>query len=323
MTPDERKRKVQELMADHRAAGGYISREEAEHIIGQAEVKEAAAKAPPAKGKREFLPFSSPLILEDEISEVADTLRSGWLTTGPKVKRFEEEFAQYVGSKHAVAVNSCTGALHLALVAEGIGPGDEVITTPFTFIATANVILHVGAKPVFVDIRPDTFNIDVDKIEEAITPKTKVIMPVHYAGQPCEMDEILEIARRHDLLVIEDAAHAVAAEYKERKIGTIGDVSCFSFYATKNLVTGEGGMVTTDDGKLAEKIKILSLHGMSKDAWRRYTAAGSWYYEVIYPGYKYNMTDIQASLGVHQLGKLPQFQKRRAEKERGDCRGLQ
>ena len=261
--------------------------------------------------EKKFLPYSSPLISEDEIAEVADTLRSGWLTTGPKVKRFEEEFAQYVGSKHAVAVNSCTGALHLALVAEGIGPGDEVITAPFTFIATVNVILHVGAKPVFVDIRPDTFNIDVGKIEAAITPKTKAIIPVHYAGQPCEMDEILEIAKRHNLLVIEDAAHAVAAEYKGKKVGTIGDATCFSFYATKNLVTGEGGMVTTDDEKLAEKIRVLSLHGMSRDAWKRYTAAGSWYYEVIYPGYKYNMADIQASLGLHQLRKLAHFQRRR------------
>lgn len=313
MASRERDRKVRELIADHYAAGGYISREEAERIIDEAETKGASAKAKPAKGKREFLPFSSPLISKDEISEVADTLRSGWLTTGPKVKGFEEEFARYIGSKHAIAVNSCTGALHLALVAAGIGTGDEVITTPYTFIATANVILHVGAKPVFVDIRPDIFNIDVEKIEAAITPKTKAIMPVHYAGQPCEMDEILEIARRHRLLVIEDAAHAIAAEYKGRKVGTIGDVTCFSFYATKNLVTGEGGMVTTNDGGVAEKIKILSLHGMSKDAWKRYTAAGSWYYEVIYPGYKYNMTDIQASLGLHQLKKLAKFQKRRED----------
>lgn len=310
MTPEERERKVRELMADHHAAGGYISREEAERIIDEVEARMRAVKVG-VEEEQQFIPVSSPLISEDEIAEVADTLRSGWLTTGPKVKRFEEEFAQYIGSKHAVAVNSCTGALHLTLVAAGIGQSDEVITTPFTFIATANVILHVGAKPVFVDITPDTFNIDVEKIEAAITPKTKAIMPVHYAGQPCEMDEILEIARKHNLLVIEDAAHAVAAEYKGRKVGTIGDVTCFSFYATKNLVTGEGGMVTTDDEELAEKIKILSLHGMSKDAWKRYTAAGSWYYEVIYPGYKYNMTDIQASLGLHQLKKLEMFQKRR------------
>jgi len=260
-----------------------------------------------------FVPFASPLISDDEIAEVVDTLKSGWLTTGPKVQRFEKEFAQFVGSKYAIAVSSCTAALHLALVATGIGPGDEAITTPFTFVATANVILHVGAKPIFVDIRPDTFNIDVEKISAVITPKTRAIIPVHYAGQPCEMDEIMEIATKHKLLVIEDAAHAIAAEYKGRKVGTIGDVTCFSFYATKNLMTGEGGMVTTNHAELAEKIRILSLHGMSKDAWKRYTATGSWYYEVLSPGYKYNMTDIQASLGIHQLQKLEIFQKRREE----------
>lgn len=310
VTQEERERKIRELMADHQAAGGYISREEAERIIDEVEVNLGRAEA---KDEEEFLPFSSPLISEEEIAEVADTLRSGWLTTGPKVTRFEEEFAHYVGSKHSVAVNSCTAALHLALVAAGIGVGDEVITTPFTFISTANVILHAGAKPVFVDIKPDSLNIDVEKLAAVITPKTKAIIPVHYAGQPCEMDEILKIARQYDLLVIEDAAHGVAAEYKGRKVGTIGDATCFSFYATKNLVTGEGGMVTTDDGGLAKKIKVLSLHGMNQDAWKRYTAAGSWYYEVIFPGYKYNMTDIQASLGLHQLRKLTQFQKRREE----------
>jgi len=313
MSLEERERKVQKLMADRRAAGGYTNRKEAERIIDEIKAKRAGTETEPAECEREFLPFSSPLISEDEISEVADTLRSGWLTTGPKVARFEEEFSRYIGSKHAVAVNSCTGALHLALVAAGIGAADEVITTPFTFISTVNVILHVGAKPVFVYVRPDTFNIDVERIEKAITPKTKAIIPVHYAGQPCAMDEIMEIAKKHRLLVVEDAAHAVASEYKGRKIGTIGDVSCFSFYATKNLVTGEGGMVTTDDTKLADKIKVLSLHGMSKDAWKRYTAAGSWYYEVIYAGYKYNMTDIQASLGLHQLNKLEMFQKTREE----------
>jgi len=263
--------------------------------------------------RESFLSFSQPLIEEEEINEVIDTLRSGWLTTGPKVKRFEKEFAQYIGSKYAIATNSCTGGLHLALVAAGIGGGDEVITTPFTFCATANVILHTGAKPVFVDIRPDTFNIDTERIEEVITPKTKAIMPVHYAGQPCEMDEIMEIAKRHNLLVIEDAAHSIATEYKGKKVGAIGDITCFSFYATKNLVTGEGGMVTTDNEELAEKIRVLSLHGMSRDAWKRYSSAGSSYYEVIYPGYKYNMTDIQASLGLHQLRKLTRFQKRREE----------
>jgi len=263
--------------------------------------------------REDFLPFSQPLIEEEEINEAIDTLRSGWLTTGPKVKRFEEEFAEYIESKYAVAINSCTGGLHLSLLAAGIGEGNEVITTPFTFCATTNVILHVRAKPVFIDIKPDTFNIDTERIEEAITPKTKAIMPVHYAGQPCEMSEIIRIAKRHNLLVIEDAAHAIAAKYKGKRVGTIGDITCFSFYATKNLVTGEGGMVATDNEKLADKIRVLSLHGMSRDAWKRYSAAGSWYYEVIYPGYKYNMTDIQASLGLHQLRKLTRLQKRREE----------
>lgn len=263
--------------------------------------------------REDFLPFSQPLIEEEEINEAIDTLRSGWLTTGPKVKRFEEEFTEYIESKYVVAINSCTGGLHLSLLAAGIGEGNEVITTPFTFCATTNVILHVRAKPVFIDIKPDTFNIDTERIEEAITPKTKAIMPVHYAGQPCEMSEIIRIAKRHNLLVIEDAAHAIAAKYKGKRVGTIGDITCFSFYATKNLVTGEGGMVATDNEKLAKKIRVLSLHGMSRDAWKRYSAAGSWYYEVIYPGYKYNMTDIQASLGLHQLRKLTRLQKRREE----------
>ena len=263
--------------------------------------------------RENFLPFSQPLIEKEEINEVIDTLTSGWLTTGPKVKRFEEEFAEYIGSKYAIAINSCTGGLHLALIAGEIGKGDEVITTPFTFCATINVILHTGAKPVFVDIKPDTFNIDTERIEQAITPKTKAIVPVHYAGQPCDMDEVMAIAKRYNLLVIEDAAHSIASEYKGKKVGAIGDITCFSFYATKNLVTGEGGMATTDDGELAKKIRILSLHGMSRDAWKRYSATGSWYYEVIYPGYKYNMTDIQASLGLHQLRKLTRLQKRREE----------
>lgn len=313
MKPEEHEKKAREPTQHHYDAKGIISCEESEHIINDVQAYKGVKKPKGNEVDRRFIAFSSPLISEDEIAEVADTLRSGWLTTGPKTKRFEEDFSQYLGCKHAVAVNSCTGALHLALAAAGISAQDEVITTPFTFVATANVILHVAAKPVFVDIRSDTLNIDVEKIEAAITAKTKAIIPVHYAGQPCEMEKIMEIAKRYDLLVIEDAAHAIASEYKGKKVGTIGDVTCFSFYATKNLVTGEGGMVTTDDCELAEKIRALSLHGMMNDAWKRYTAAGSWYYEVIYPGYKYNMTDIQASLGVHQLKKLEMFQKRREE----------
>ena len=259
----------------------------------------------------EYIPFAPPLISEDEIDEVVDTLRSGWLTTGPKTKRFEEEFARYVGSEHAVAVSSCTAAMHLALVAAGVGPGDEVITTPFTFVSTVNVILHVGATPVFVDIRPDTFNIDAKRIEAAVTSRTKAILPVHYAGQPCDMEALLALAADRDLLVVEDAAHAVGAEYCGKKVGGIGDITCFSFYATKNLTTGEGGMVTTAHDDMAERIRILSLHGMHRDAWKRYTAQGSWFYEVVAPGYKYNMSDIQAALGLRQLEKLDGFQDRR------------
>ena len=255
----------------------------------------------------EFLPFHQPSIDGEEIQEVVDTLKSGWITTGPKTKLFEKKFQEYIGCKYAIAVSSCTAGLHLALVAAGVGQGDEVITTPYTFATTGEVIIQIGAKPVFVDIEEDGFNIDVTKIPEAITPETKAIIPVHFAGEPCDMDEIMKIAQENNLFVIEDAAHAVGAEYKGKKIGNIGDVTVFSFYATKNLTTGEGGMVTTNNDELAEKIRLLSLHGISKDAWKRYTAEGSWYYEILYAGYKYNMTDIQASLGIHQLNKLEKF----------------
>ena len=258
-----------------------------------------------------FLPFFLPTIEQDEINEVVDTLKSDWITTGPKTHKFEEMFREYIGCKHAIALNSCTAGLHLALVAAGIGEGDEVITSPFTFAATANVIVHQGARPVFVDIRRNTYNIDAEQIEAAISDKTKVIMPVHYAGQPCEMDEIMRITRRHNLLVIEDAAHAFSATYKGKKIGTIGDITSFSFYATKIITTAEGGMITTDNDELAEKIRLLSLHGISHDAWKRYSSEGSWYYEILYPGYKYNMTDIQASMGIHQLRKLDRLQEAR------------
>lgn len=259
-----------------------------------------------------LLPFR-PTIGDEEINEVIDTLKSDWITTGPKTHKFEELFKEYIGSKNAIALNSCTAGLHLSLIVYGIGAGDEIITSPFTFAATANVITHQKAKPVFVDIEKDTYNINSDRIEEAVTDKTKAIIPVHYAGHPCEMDAILKIAKEYDLRVIEDAAHALGAVYKGRKIGTIGDLTSFSFYATKNLTTAEGGMVTTNDDKLAEKIRIMSLHGISKDAWKRYSSEGSWYYEILYPGYKYNMTDIQAAIGIHQLKKLEQMQKRREE----------
>jgi UDP-4-amino-4,6-dideoxy-N-acetyl-beta-L-altrosamine transaminase len=263
--------------------------------------------------RNNFLPFARPLIEKEDIEEVVDTLNSDWLTTGPKTQLFEEKFAKYIGCKYAVAVNSCTAALHISLAALGIGKGDEVITTPYTFVSTVNVILQQGAMPVLVDIKPDTFNINPDLIREKINDKTKAIIPVHFGGQPCEMGKIMKIAKDNNLLVIEDAAHAISAEYEGRKIGTIGDATCFSFYPTKNMTTGEGGMVTTDDEESKEKLKIWGLHGISKDAWRRYSAEGSWYYEIVCPGYKYNMTDIQASLGLHQLKKLNRFQKRREE----------
>ncbi|MDP4138048.1 MAG: DegT/DnrJ/EryC1/StrS family aminotransferase [Bacillota bacterium] len=250
---------------------------------------------------------------KEEIQEVTETLESGWLSKGPKVQQFEKEFAAFVGAKHAVAVNSCTAALFLALKAKGIGPGDEVITSPLTFSSTANTIIHTGATPVFADIDENTLNIDPVKLEAAVTPRTKAVVPVHFGGQSCDMDAILAIAQNHGLFVLEDAAHAVYTTYKQRMIGSIGDATAFSFYATKNLATGEGGMLTTDDEELADKIRVLSLHGMSKAAWNRYSSNGSWYYEVESPGYKMNMFDLQAALGLHQLKRLDDMQKRREE----------
>ncbi len=262
--------------------------------------------------RKDFLEFSPPVIGDDEVNAVVETLRSSWITTGPKTKEFEKKFAGKFGAPAALAVNSCTAALHTALVGLGIGPGDEVITTPMTFCSTVNVIEQVGARPVLVDVEPDTLNIDPDKVEDAVTTKTKAIMPVHYSGHPVDLDAIYDIAERHNLFVVEDAAHAVSAKYKGRYIGTGGTVAAFSFYATKNMTTAEGGMLTgTPD--FVEKCRIISLHGMSRDAWNRYSKEGSWYYEVLLPGFKYNMTDIQASLGLVQLEKLESFQLRRAE----------
>ncbi|GAB6173060.1 DegT/DnrJ/EryC1/StrS family aminotransferase [Paradesulfitobacterium aromaticivorans] len=263
--------------------------------------------------RSEFLPYGLPLIEDDDIAEVVDSLKSNWITKGPKTMEFEKRFAEYVGAKYAIAVNSCTAALHLSLAAAGIGPGDEVITTPMTFAASANVVLHVGATPVFADINPVTMNIDVERVKAKITPRTKAIIPVHIAGHACEMDEILTLAQAHNLFVLEDGAHAVYTQYKGKMIGSIGNATAFSFYATKNLATGEGGMVTTNDEALADKIRVISVHGMSRNAWNRYSAAGSWYYEILYPGYKDNMTDIQAALGLTQLAKLERMQGIRRE----------
>jgi dTDP-4-amino-4,6-dideoxygalactose transaminase len=254
-----------------------------------------------------FLPFSPPLIGEEEISEVIDTLKSDWITTGPKVKRFEDEFLAYVGSPAALATSSATDAMLVGLAALGVGKGDEVITTPMTFCSTAHVIEHLGAKPVFADVSWNTLTIDPQKIEEVISPQTKVILPVHIYGHPCEMDPILEIAKSHNLFVLEDAAHAFTATYKGRKVGTLGDLTAFSFYATKNITTAEGGMLTGSPD-LIDEARLWSLHGMSRDSWTRYAEEGSWYYEVVRPGYKCNMTDIQAAIGLHQLRKVDTFQ---------------
>jgi dTDP-4-amino-4,6-dideoxygalactose transaminase len=257
-----------------------------------------------------FLPFSPPLISQAEIDSVIDTLRSGWITTGPKTHRFETAFADYMGAPAALALSSCTAGLHISLLALGIGPGDEVITTPMTFAASVNVIEHVGARPVLVDIEPDTLTIDPSLIEPALTPSTRAILAVHYAGHPADLDPIRTIQKSRHLSLIEDAAHSLPAEYKGERIGCGDNPVSFSFYATKNLTTGEGGMLTGSSVFL-EKARIISLHGMSKDAWRRYDRTGSWYYEVILPGFKYNMTDIQAAIGLEQLKRIDTFQNRR------------
>ncbi|MBF6569045.1 MAG: DegT/DnrJ/EryC1/StrS aminotransferase family protein [Candidatus Binataceae bacterium] len=267
------------------------------------------------------IPFHRPLIGPEEEAEVIDTLRSGWITTGPKVKRFEREFAEYVGARRALAVAHCTGALHLALFALGIGPGDEVITTPFTFTATAEVMGYLGARPVFVDIDPITLNIDPNQVEQALSSgahrRVKALMPVHFAGHPCDMDRLGAIASRHGIRIIEDAAHAVGAARTIEgrgmvKIGTIGDLTCFSFYATKNITAAEGGMITTEDDALADRIAVASLHGMDRDAWKRYDASGSWYYEIHDTGFKYNLSDVHAAIGIVQLKRSDDFMRRRA-----------
>jgi dTDP-4-amino-4,6-dideoxygalactose transaminase len=259
-----------------------------------------------------FLPYSLPQIGEAEIAEVVDSLRSGWVTTGPKVKRFEDDFARYTGARHAIAVNSCTAALHIAISALDIGPGDEVIVPTLTFCATANVVAHRGARPVIVDVGQD-FQISLSAVEAAITPRTRAVIPVHYAGQACDLAELRELAAAHGIEVVEDAAHAAGAEYGGRKIGVHSRATAFSFYAIKNMTTGEGGMITTSDDALATRMRLLALHGMSRDAWKRYSETGSWYYEIVEPGYKDNMTDIQAAMGIHQLRQLDGFVQRRQE----------
>ena len=248
--------------------------------------------------------FAPPVIGAEEIAEVVETLESGWLTTGPRVAAFERAFATYVGAPHAIAVNSCTAALHLSLLGAGIGAGDDVITTPLTFCATANVIVHSGATPVFADVDPGSFNLDPLAAAAAVTPRTRAILPVHFAGRPADMTSFRGLARRRGLTLIEDAAHCVEGITQGRKVGSIGDFTCFSFYATKNLTTGEGGMVTTADDKAAAFIRTASLHGMSRDAWSRYAPGGAAQYDVLMPGFKYNMMDLQAAIGLHQLAAM-------------------
>ncbi|HLH38559.1 MAG TPA: DegT/DnrJ/EryC1/StrS family aminotransferase [Bryobacteraceae bacterium] len=267
-----------------------------------------------ASADQSFIAFHRPSIGEEEIREVEATLRSGWLTTGPRTAQFEEDFAKYVNARCAIAVNSATAGLHVALAALGIGEGDEVITTPLTFCSTVHTILHVGAKPILADIGPDG-NIDPEEVAKAITPRTRAIIPVHLAGLPCEMRPIWDLARKHGLFVIEDAAHAAGADYEGVPIGAsprkenepASDAVVFSFYATKNLTTGEGGMITTGSQQLAHTMRMLTLHGMSRDAWNRYTERGSWYYEVVARGFKYNLSDLQSAIGIHQLRKLESF----------------
>lgn len=267
----------------------------------------------PTRSKENFLVFGSPAIEEAEIQEVVSSMKSGWLGTGPKVMRFENDFKTYKDAPYAIAVNSCTAALHLSLLASGLQPGDEVITTPLTFCATVNAIIHSGATPVLADVNPVTMNLDPEEVKRKITPKTRAVIPVHFAGRPCNMKALVNLALRHDLKLIEDCAHAIETEYKGKKAGTMGNFGCFSFYTTKNIVTGEGGMVLTQQAADAARIKVLALHGMSKDAWNRFGDEGYKHYQVVEAGFKYNMMDLQAAIGIHQLQRVELYWQRRAK----------
>jgi dTDP-4-amino-4,6-dideoxygalactose transaminase len=257
------------------------------------------------------VPFAPPAIGNHEIDEVVATLESGWLTTGPRVRKFEEAFAVYVGAPYAVAVNSCTAALHLSLIASGVGPGDEVVTTPLTFCATANTIVHTGATPIFADIERDTMNVDPAAAADVVTERTRALLPVHFAGRAADTPALAALATSRRLTLIEDAAHAVETVSALGKVGSTADFTCFSFYATKNLTTGEGGMVTTTSAEHADRLRVASLHGMSRDAWSRYLPGARADYDVVMPGFKYNMMDIQAAIGLHQLAGLEERLRRR------------
>lgn len=261
----------------------------------------------PTRTRDRFLPFSRPTIGEAEIAELLDSIESGWITTGPKVERFQQQFAEYVGGRYAAALSSATAGLHLALLAHGIGAGDEVITTPMTFAATLNLIVLVGATPVLADIDRCTLQVRVEEIERRVSPRTKAVIPVHYVGQPVDLDPLLALASRHRLAVIEDAAHAVGTEYRGRRIGSFPTTSVFSFHPNKNITTGEGGMLVTPDEEIFERVSLLKFHGMDRNAWKRFDRAGSPRYDIALPGYKYNMMDIQAALGLHQLPRLDGF----------------
>ncbi len=261
----------------------------------------------------EFLPFSRPSISREAIEEVVACLESGWITTGPRVKKFEEALKTYLGAPQALALSSATAGLHLALLALDLKPGDEVITTPMTFAATLNTIVLAGGRPVLVDVEPDTYNMDVRRLPSAISSRTRAIVPVHFAGLPVDLDPLYAIAEKHGLRVIEDAAHAIGAEYRGRRIGSFGDTQVFSFHPNKNMTTGEGGCVTTRDGQLAERLALLRFHGMDREAWDRFGKKGNQHYEIVTPGFKYNMMDIQAALGLHQLPALDGFIARRTE----------
>jgi dTDP-4-amino-4,6-dideoxygalactose transaminase len=264
------------------------------------------------KTREKFIPYNLPDFTEQEVSAATETVRSLWVAKGPRTVKFEEEFAKHVGAKHAVAMNSCTAALHVALLSAGVGPGDEVITTPMTFASTANTIIHCGATPIFADIDYKTGCIDPDEVEKKVTAKTKAIVPVHYSGQVCNLDRIYDIADRYGIFVSEDAAHALESYYKGRIIGNkLKGAASYSFYATKNLTTGEGGMLVTDDDEIDAKARILAGQGMSRNAWNRYAKGGSWRYDICEPGFKYNMFDIQAALGLVQLSRLDEMQARR------------